>query len=80
MSSTLLSSAVSLREALAGFELGLLSGTDCAPRWPKSWVLPKRPVPQSVCWLRCLLLAAVRGLSDGAARMARQVGGFQYVP
>jgi hypothetical protein len=30
MSSTLLSSAVSLREALAGFELGLLSGTDCA--------------------------------------------------
>ena len=78
MSSALLSAAASLRQALAGFEPGLLSGADCAR------VAEELAATEKACAAARLLAAAravgcgahqERGFPDGAAWMARQVGG-----
>jgi hypothetical protein len=70
--------AASLREALAGFEPGLLSGADCAR------LAEELAATEKACAGARLLTAAravacgahkERGFSDGARWMARQVGG-----
>jgi len=78
MSSALLSAAASFRQALAGFEPGLLSAESCAR------VAEELAATEKACAAARLLAAARavgcgahqgRGFSDGAAWMARQVGG-----
>jgi hypothetical protein len=80
MSSAVLSvaTAASFRQTLAGFEPELLSGADCAA------LAEELALTEKACAAARLLAAAravacgahqARGFSDGAAWMARQVGG-----
>ncbi len=77
MPNAVLSAAASLREALAGFEAGLLSGADCA------LVAEQLATTEKACAALRLVAAAravecgahhQRGFKDGAAWLAQQSG------
>ncbi len=78
MSSDVLSAADSFLQAMAGFEPELLSGADCAALAKKVAAAVK--AGEAVCLLasaRAVACGAHKelGFNDGAAWMARQVGG-----
>src|ERR1700754_4400543 len=77
MPNAVLAAAASLREALAGFEAGLLSGADCA------LVAEQLATTEKACAAVRLVAAArsvecgahhQRGFKDGAAWLAQQSG------